>query len=473
MNTDRFKDYQKDVKDLVLGFEAMQNSGESCYYDVDEIETIIDFYLETADGEMLEKSVRYAESLFPTSNEIRLRRVHLLCFKERYEEAHAILKKLERIEPENTDIQYALGVVYGALEQHRKAIRYYLKAAMDGYELGIIYSNIADEYTHLNQYHEARNYYRKALKINYNDERALYSLAECYEEEGATDKCVHYFINFVEEHPYSKVGWYCLGEGYLQESLYEKAIDAYEYALAIDSSFFNAYLQLSLCHFLSEDYDSAVNTLHDALKYTDDKADIYFRIAEIFKVRNNFVTANVYYRKAVQEDPYYGDAWMSMALCYSLTGQHTAAIDAIGRAIKSSPESPTYLTTLAVIYGDSGDDESAEKFFSYVTSMFAEFDNGWLAYADFLILRKRYDDAINLLSDGLPECDDTFGFNVRLAYCYFITGRRNSLYNAVRACLYEDNEGGKILLDYCPEMANDIEVMNIINSYRQESDTQE
>ncbi len=78
MNTDRFKNYQDDVKQLVLGFEAMERRGDSRYYDVEELETIIDFYLETSDGEGLEKSVLYGEKLFPSSNEIRLRRVHLL-----------------------------------------------------------------------------------------------------------------------------------------------------------------------------------------------------------------------------------------------------------------------------------------------------------------------------------------------------------------------------------------------------------
>ena len=124
MNTDRFKNYEEDVKQLVLDFESMDKRGNSRFYDVDQIETIIDFYLDTADSEMLEKSVRYGERLFPASNEIRLRRAHLLCFKERYNEALGILKQLLRIEPDDTDVLYALGVVYSALEQPRKAIQY-------------------------------------------------------------------------------------------------------------------------------------------------------------------------------------------------------------------------------------------------------------------------------------------------------------------------------------------------------------
>ena len=469
MNTDRFKNYQDDVKQLVLGFEAMQRRGDSRYYDVEEIETIIDFYLETADGEGLEKSVRYGEKLFPSSNEIRLRRVHLLCFKERYKEAYNLLKQLERIEPEDTDILYALGVVYSALDQPRKAIQYYHKAAADGYELGMIYGNIADEYVKMDQREEARNYYRRALRVNPDDEHSLYELANSYEYDGLTDKWIHYYSRFVQEYPYSKVAWYCLGEGYMTESLYEKAIDAYQYAIAIDADFYYAYMQMAACYHVLGDMNKAVATLHDASEHTQDKAFVFFRLGEIFRFQNNPVTANAYYHKALKEDPYYAEAWQAMSMCYASMRDYPAAIDAAKRAVKTDPESAMYLTTLALIYSDSGEYDKAERIFESAKEYYSDFEHGWLAYADYYIMRQFFDEAIEVLNTGLPDCEMVLEFNKRLAYCYYATGRRNMLYNAVRACLMEGDAGVRDLLDYIPELANDLEVMNIIHSHQNDN----
>ena len=469
MNTDRFKNYQDDVKQLVLDFEAMQRRGDSQYYDVEQLETIIDFYLETADGDMLEKSVRYGEKLFPTSNEIRLRRVHLLCFKERYNEAYNLLKQLERIEPDDTDVLYALGVVYSALEQPRKAIQYYHKAAADGYELGLIYSNIADEYVKMDQRAEARNYYRKALKTNPGDEHSLYELANCYEDDGMSDKWINFYTRFVKEHPYSHVGWFCLGEGYTYEHLFEKAIDAYQYAIAINPDYYYAYMQLSACYHATGDYNNAVATLHDAVDHTQDKAFVYFRIGEIFRFQNNATTANLYYHKALKEDPYYSEAWHTMSMCYSSLHEHATAIEAAKKALKIDPESPLYLTTLAMIYVDSGDFENANRMFERAIPYFSDFEQGWLALADYYLMFLKYDEAIDCLTRGLPECELIIEFNKRLALCYYMTGRRNLLFNAVRACLYENESGARELLDYCPELGNDLEVMNIIESHIQEN----
>lgn len=464
MDKDRFKNYDDDVRQLVLDFERMQRKGDYRYFDIEELETIIDFYLETADGDGLEKSVVYGEDLFPQSSEIKLRRVHLLCFKERYQDAYKLLKQLESLEPDDTDILYALGVVHGALEHPRKAIQYYLKAAEDGYELGIIYSNIADEYVKMEEYSNARNYYRKALRINPDDEHSLYELANCYEDDNLSDKWIHFFSRFVEEHPYSKVGWFCLGEGFVYEQLFEKAIEAYKYALAIDDTYYFAYIQLASCQYAIQQYNDSIATLHDAVNYTDDKADVYYRIANVFKDIDNYDTAIIYYRKALQEDPYFAEAWHSLALSYSMQREYFAAIDATKKAIKIDPESPIYLTTLALIYGEQGDTENADRIFECSIPYYTDFEAGWLAYADYLISLERYKEAIDALTKGLNDCVTTIEFNKRLALCYWKTGQRNMLFNAVRACLMDGLEGEQSLLDFCPPLRRDFDVMCIILS---------
>ena len=467
-NKDRFKNYENDVRQLVLDFERMERQGERRYFDLDEMETIIDFYLDSYDGEMIEKSVRHGEYLFPTSNEIKLRRAHLLCFKEQYNDAFTILKQLERIQPDDTDVLYALGVVMSALDQPRKAIQYYNKAAADGYELGIIYGNIADEYVKMDRRQDARNYYRKALKAKPDDEHSLYELANCYEDDGLIDKWIDYYRRFVEEHPYSAVGWFCLAEGYAAAMLFEKAIDAYQFAIAIDADYYYAYTRMSICHQALGDYKAAVEALHEAAEHTEDKALVYYQIGELFRFQNNQYSAISYYRKATKEDPFYADAWYSMAACYTQTLDFNDAIECAQKAIDIEPDSPIYLTTLALVYADSGDYENADKVFAVATQHYADFEQGWLAYADYNIMRRNFEEAIEGLNKGLPDCEMVMEFNKRLALCYYLTGRRNMLYNAVRACIYENAEGTQELLDYVPELKNDPEVMNIIYSHSKE-----
>ncbi|MBP5327317.1 MAG: tetratricopeptide repeat protein [Bacteroidales bacterium] len=468
MKKDRFKNQRREVKSLVLNFEAMDKKGDSRYYDVDQLETIIDFYLETADHDMLEKSVQYSEKLFPDSTEIKLRRVHLLHLQERYDEALSILKQLEQLEPDDTDVLYALGMVYSALDQPRKAIQYYHKATVDGFELGIVYSNIADEYVKMDQRAEARNYYRKALRINPNDEHSIYQLANCYEADGLVEQWIKYFQRFIEDNPYSKTGWFCLGEAFVAEELYERAIDAYQYAIAIDAEYYYAYTQMASCQMALNKPDEAVAAMHEACNHTEDKATVYFQIGEIFRSQNNVQTAATYYRKAINEDSFFAEAWNALASCYGIMQDYSTAIDCSKRALRIDPESPSYLTTLALIYAEIGDHENADRFFNLAIPFYTDFEQGWLALADYKIMLEKYDDAIDILNKGLLNCELVLEFNKRLALCYYHTGRRNMLFNAVRACIYDNENGAFDLLGYCPALGYDIDVLSIINSHIQE-----
>ena len=52
MKIDRFKDYDPEVRDLVLRFER-QGAGGRSFFDVEELEVIMDYYLEVYDDEVV------------------------------------------------------------------------------------------------------------------------------------------------------------------------------------------------------------------------------------------------------------------------------------------------------------------------------------------------------------------------------------------------------------------------------------
>ena len=60
INNGRFSDFDDEVRELVIDFEATVLRGQSQFFDVDELEIIIDYYLETNDLEPLEAAVNSA-----------------------------------------------------------------------------------------------------------------------------------------------------------------------------------------------------------------------------------------------------------------------------------------------------------------------------------------------------------------------------------------------------------------------------
>ena len=149
MRMNRFEDYNEEVEYLVKQFESAITEHRAKFFDLDELDIIICFYLETGDVVMMEESVNYAEKLYPEVVSVRLHRAQLLGIMEKFDQSLFLLQELEQVEPDNEDVKYTMGVVYSQKCEHEKAIYYYKQLLHNGNDLENIYENIAGEYMQL------------------------------------------------------------------------------------------------------------------------------------------------------------------------------------------------------------------------------------------------------------------------------------------------------------------------------------
>lgn len=426
MNLDRFKDYDSDVRDLVLSFESRKNGHG--FFDVEQLEIIADYYLEVQDVEGLDAAVSCGEALFPMSDEIRLRRAHYWSITGEYKRAFNLLHDLDRKSPNNSDVCYALGALYSMTDRPRKAISQYLKAASDGYQVGLIYGNIADEYYRIGELEKAVEYYCKSVEASPDDERSLFNLACVWAEMGQNEQAVDYFNRLVMEDPYSRWGWYCLGCVYSWLSLFEKSVDAFEYAVAIDKTFYKAYIALSDSYNYLGDEGRAVQALHDALPYTDDRAYVLYCISRLFRHSKNYHSAISYLHEALKESPSYGLAWSDLGLCCERLGLNDEAVDYYRRAVHLDPDLDLHWERLADLYFFSG----------------------------------RYDECCALLENGRTDASDPYLFLYRLVRCYLFMGLHNRMIQNLRVLVRQYPDRIRELILLCPQLTDDLEAMDII-----------
>ena len=116
MEEDKFGySYEEEVRHAVQKFERMKKNNESCFFDVIEFETIIDYYIESNNSSKAYEAATLATQQHPHSVSIQLRKAKVLLDKGRAVEALRLLKKLESIEPGNHELFIAKGTAYGML----------------------------------------------------------------------------------------------------------------------------------------------------------------------------------------------------------------------------------------------------------------------------------------------------------------------------------------------------------------------
>lgn len=431
MSRNRFKDFPPNVQQLVLGFEQQQGSCGH-YLDIEEVEIIADYYLEVQDIEGLQAAVRYGEQLFPDDDAILLRKSHLLCIQGNYEKALLILKNLEQRNPNDTDVCYALGTLYSMKEQSAKAIQYYRKASADGFELDMIYGNMGDEYYKLGKYEESLRYYKKSIEKNCHEERSMYNLTNLMNEQGRQEEAQEYFTALLSDHPYSQEAWYCLGCVEYWMGLYEKSIDAFEYALAIDKTLGNAYFGLSDCHRQLGNIPLAVQALRDSLPYTDNKPYVHYCIGHLYTEAGNHHTAMTYLHDVIKEDPADSNAWADLGVCNESLGYSEEAAGCYRRAIDLDPDN----------------------------------DSNWIVLADLYMHNNQCSQACDLLESNVMNACEPLLFNMRLAVCYIQMGRCNRLVRLIQENKEMINDIVNFIRSDYPELLDNPSLVNLRDDER-------
>ncbi len=446
MNNDRINDFDDEDRQLVLDFENTVLRGGTQFFDVDELEVIIDYYLEVGDLEPLRRAVEYAEQLYPDSITVRLRRAHLYIAEEQYDLALRIINQLRREEPSNTDVAYSLGVAYSAVKESRKAIECFLEAAEDGWMLGRIYGNIAEEYYNLHDYDEAIRYYQLALDTDSFDNSTIYNFADtCIVARRAAD-AVRYLKSFVGEHPYSCEAWHCLGNSYREMGLFEQAVDAYEYALAIDKKAVYVYYDLASVQEAMGLPGEAVTTLLRGLDYAVNRANIYRTAAYVYVRSGNSDMALFYFRKAVEESPDDAESLAALALAYAFTNEMDAAYPLIKKALHLAPDNSEVLCSAAIVYDTAGNSEAASDYYERMVAAGDCTEQQYQNYVHFLFAHDQYDMVIDFCVESLDIYPQHPFYSTFLVAASYYTNRYN---RASRSLPYVDTD---LLQELCPEI---------------------
>ena len=446
MKKDRFKDYDDEVRDLVLDFERTVMKGQTQFFDVDELEMIIDYYLEVDDRKPLEKAVSFAEYLYPNSTEVKIRRAHVAIANHQYQTALSQLLALHAKEPDNTDLAYSLGVVYSAMDRPDDAVAQFLAASSDGWQLGRIYGNIAEEYVKKNDLATALKYYEAALRNEDNDSSSLYNYVDTCERTGTVANGVTVLEEYVKAHPYSREGWFCLGLLYIDLYNDSKAIDAFEYALAIDSSSVETYSELAFAYELAGDTGRAASTLLQMAEKTGHRVEAYRSIGSLYSGNGNYKAAEIYLQKALLEAPEDTLTLVAMADNCLRQGDCSLALTFLHKAKNAGENSAEYHHVAAKVYDMMDNIEMANDHYESLIETGSYNENQCRDYVEFLFRRRMFEIMIPFCEESLDYFPQDSFYNTYLAAAYFYTNRYNSARRALQYAVPSQ------LNQLCPEI---------------------
>lgn len=454
---------------LVKRFEEMLARNASYFFDVDQFESIIDYYLETSRVKQALTVLRYASELYPDNLQLLLREAQLLASSGKLSGAIPRLKNLLHFEPHNEEILMSLASVYSQLRDHKQAIEL-LKEARKYADPDLqddIWVEMALEYENLNRFDLAIETLKEAIKANPENETALYEISFCFEMTSRFEESNAYFEAFIDEHPYSFAAWYNLGNNLQKADRLEEAFKAYEFCIAIEDDFGPAYANKANVLVKLEKYKEAIEAYHELLEYDIPQANTFCYIGECHERLGQYDEAEYYYKEALKIDESFADAWVGLGVVADLRDMTETALRYFRHAVQIEPENTDYLLLVGASLRKGGLHDEAAEVYDSILKIEPDNTDAWLDASDNAFQRGDVIRAFNTLAEARSVVEETSELAYREVAYLYKTGKRDEALRRLEHLLTTDFENSQSLLEYLPEIGEDAVALQLIDLHKQ------
>jgi protein O-GlcNAc transferase len=190
------------------------------------------------------------------------------------QQAEDICKKILKVQPENADVLYLLGVIYCQCKKYNlaiasienslllkpqnayayfylgnifaennqidKAINYYKKATQIDPDFASAYNNLGNAFSVKGVFDEAIRCYQRALNLDSNNAEASYNLGNAYQKNRETDKAIRCYQEALQLGLCDADIYYSLGIALTEQCKNDEALIAYDKALSLNPNYVQA-----------------------------------------------------------------------------------------------------------------------------------------------------------------------------------------------------------------------------------------
>lgn len=457
---------REEVMALVKRFETMIENGSPLFFDVDEFESVIDYYYDMHDIDMSEKAIEEALQVYPSSSSFNIRRARVQANRKNYYEALELLNHMELLEPTNEEIYTTKAEIYSLMNKYELAIKEHKKSLPYSENQEDIYASIAFEYENLNDYPNAIRNLKKALEINPESENLIHEIAFFFEITSREEEAVKFFTEFLDKNPYSKVAWFNLGIFYNTLELYEKAIEAYEFTIAIDESFSSAYFNIANSYSGLNHHKKSIRYYKETFKYEAEEAITHYYIGECHENLDDIEQAIVHFNKALELDEKLAEAWAGIGRVNIKQGSDQSAVKYYERAIELMPLNNDFKYELAVSYLKRSFHDKAELLFNEIVESDVHYIEAWMNYSYSVSLSSSNEKAIEIIEKALDKNKEEASLWYRLAAYLYKSGKVQQSYYYIETALKNDFEKHQELLEFMPELTGESRFIELLGIYK-------
>lgn len=462
---DRNEYFEDGMEEKAKNFEQMLQSGESFFYDNDELSRLIDYYLDFDQLKKANRAIAFGEQLFPFESYYQIKKSELYIAQRNINAAIKLLEKYRQIEPQNGEIAKLLGDCYTLSLQYKRALEMYLFAhSIDANDEEILIRLIRINFV-LGKDKKAMSYLNAISMDFLKDELSIQELTKLFIDINQYSHAKTYLQKVIDADPYNYSAWYFMGLIHQRQDQNKEAIDAYEYCIAIDDHNTMGHLGKGNCLMELGNYPKAIESLKLSLDNDETDAEVLCNIAECYENLKDDNAAKYHYQKSLKINPNLSDAYFGIACIYKRNNQWKDAERNLLKAIDIDRYEVIYNIELAELFLIQENKEKCYHYYHQAQQIDQDTIEILLDYAHAKFELGDLEDAVQLLMDHIEYHDKDARIFYRIASYTFTLGQFEKGYNFLHAALKLNPKEYILLYEFAPFLENNQNITNIIDIY--------
>jgi tetratricopeptide (TPR) repeat protein len=436
-------------------FEKMLKSNKLFFFDSNEFESIISFYLENGKIKLAKKAIKLGLDQHPESVNLALFEIEILIFENDFDKAEQLLENLLFNEPSNEEIYIQKANIYSKKKLHHKSIECLKNILKFNVENPEVFSLIGIEYLFMEDFENAKINFIESLHKDSTDYSSLYNIVYCFEILEQHEDAINFLNKFLNNNPYCEVAWHQLGKQHVYFKQYKKAITAFDFAIISDEYFIGAYIEKGKSLEKLLRYDEAIETYKLIIGLKDDSTYPIYRIGICLKNLGNISESNKYFFKCIDIDAQMDKSWLQLAINKSNLQDYNEALVYINKAIEINTDNKDYWKLFAKINIGLKLYEEADLAFQKIIDLDEADESIWLGKIDMLIKLGEFKIALELLNECFEIFEEKSEILYRISGIYFcLKNNQAGIINLKKAL--NINESNKYIFK---------QIFNVISNY--------
>ncbi len=462
---------QEEITELLKQFDNLLEGRPNSFIEEEGFEKIANYYDEKEQYHKAFEVLDVACNQYPYSATLLVKKADILISLKRFKDSLFLLEQAELLDASEPSLYVIKADAYLALDMYEEAegIIDYVFENFGGDERIELLFELSEVYDDYENFDLVFDCLKMILQLDPTNEEALYKICFWTDFTGRNDEGIKLHLHIIDQYPYSELAWFNLGAAYQGLKLYEKSVDAYLYAVAIDEKFDYAYRNMGDAYIKLKKYKEAIDVLEKVLDLSRPEAVIYEAIGHCYDRLKNFTQARNHYRKACHLNPEDSQMHYKLALTYMHESSWNNALKSLHTALKTHVMQPEYNLAAGRCYLQLGEIDEALTYLGNVVRVRPKNATGWSELLKCLYLGELYEEGIEYADYAYQQTDQKPVFLFFKVLFLFSSGKIKESIVYLENALSINPKLINQIIEMNPSMLQHQQVIDLIAAHKKKS----